>query len=298
VEPSDSDEAEPPAATATAGVPEAGGATPQATASTPPPDASGATPTPAPSPAPPTAGQSSNTSGNTSCAATFAAALVRMALQLVAPAESFADAPPQPPDLTRLGTRLRRAVVNESNVDGYTRDLGALLDAAAASEIADERPDPALHPTYRVMVRAAAWQESCWRQFVLAHGRIRFLESSSHDVGLMQVNRYVWRGFYDVRHLKWDIAYNAGAGSQILARLMIRAAGKAAHAGDPDAFARSSYAAYNGGPDELNRWRRADEPHERRLIDEAFWQKYRALKQGQSLNILKCEAEWGHAPGH
>ena len=298
VEPSDSDEAEPPAATATAGVPEPGGATPQATASTPPPDASGATPTPAPSPAPPTAGQSSNIFCNTSCAATFAAVFVRMALQLVAPAESFADAPPQPPDLKRLGMRLRRAVVNESNVDGYTRDLGALLDAAAASEIADERPDPALHPTYRVMVKAAAWQESCWRQFVLAHGRIRFLESSSHDVGLMQVNRYVWRGFYDVRHLEWDIAYNAGAGSQILARLMIRAAGKAAHAGDPDAFARSSYAAYNGGPDEFNRWRRADEPHERRLIDEAFWQKYRALKQGQSLNILKCEAEWGHAPGH
>jgi hypothetical protein len=294
VEPSDSDEAEPPVATATAGVPEAVGATPQATASTPPPDASGATPTPAPSPAPPTAGQSSNTSCYTSCAATF----VRMALQLVAPAESFADAPPQPPDLKRLGTRLRRAVVNESNVDGYTRDLGALLDAAAAIEIADERPDPALHPTYRVMVRAAAWQESCWRQFVLAHGRIRFLESSSHDVGLMQVNRYVWRGFYDVKHLEWDIAYNAGAGSQILARLMIRAAGKAAHAGDPDAFARSSYAAYNGGPDEFNRWRRADEPHDLRLIDEAFWQKYGALKQGQSLNILKCEAEWGHAPGH
>ena len=298
VEPSDSDEAEPPAATATAGVPEAGGATPQATASTPPPDASGATPTPAPSPAPPTAGQSSNIFCNTSCAATCATVFVRMALQLVAPAESFADAPPQPPDLKRLGMRLRRAVVNESNVDGYTRDLGALLDAAAASEIADERPDPALHPTYRVMVKAAAWQESCWRQFVLAHGRIRFLESSSHDVGLMQVNRYVWRGFYDVRHLEWDIAYNAGAGSQILARLMIRAAGKAAPAGDPDTFARSSYAAYNGGPDEFNRWRRADEPHERRLIDEAFWQKYRALKQGQSLNILKCEAEWGHAPGH
>ena len=298
VEPSDSDEAEPPAATATAGVPEPGGATPQATASTPPPDASGATPTPAPSPAPPTAGQSFNTSCNTSCAATFAAAFVRMALQLVAPAESFADAPPQPPDLKRLGTRLRRAVVNESNVDGYTRDLGALLDAAATGEIADERPDPALHPTYRVMVKAAAWQESCWRQFVLAHRRIRFLESSSHDVGLMQVNRYVWRGFYDVRHLEWDIAYNAGAGSQILARLMIRAAGKAAPAGDPDAFARSSYAAYNGGPDELNRWRRADEPQDLRLIDEAFWQKYRALKQGQSLNILKCEAEWGQAPGH
>jgi hypothetical protein len=189
-------------------------------------------------------------------------------------------------------------VVNQGNVDQYTHDLGALLDAAATSEIADEQPDPALRPTYRVMVRAAAWQESCWRQFVLARGRVRYLESSTHDVGLMQVNRYVWRGFYNIRHLEWDIAYNAGAGSQILARLIIRAAGKTPRGGDFDALARSAYAAYNGGPDKLNRWRRADEPHDKRLIDEAFWQKYRALGEGQSVDILKCEAEWGHAPGH
>jgi hypothetical protein len=200
--------------------------------------------------------------------------------------------------LRQIGVRLRRSVVNEANVDQYTHDLGALLDAAAASEIADERPHSALRPTYRVMVRAAAWQESCWRQFVLARGRVRYLESSTHDIGLMQVNRYVWRGFYDIRHLEWDIAYNAGAGSQILARLMIHAAGKVGRPGDSDALARSAYAAYNGGPDELDRWRRANEPPDKRLIDEAFWQKYQALGQGQSVNILKCEAEWGHAPGH
>jgi hypothetical protein len=219
-------------------------------------------------------------------------------LKLIAPADAFADAPPQPAQLKRLGIRLRRAVVNEANVERYTQDLGALLDAAAASEIADEKPAPALRPTYRVMVRATAWQESCWRQFVLAHGRVRYLESSSHDLGLMQVNRYVWRGFYSIRHLEWDIAYNAGAGSQILARLMIRAAGRAPRARDLDAIARSSYAGYNGGPDESNRWRRADQSPDKRLIDEAFWRKYRALKEGQSLNILKCAAEWSHAPGH
>jgi hypothetical protein len=288
VAPSDSDESEP---TPTPGEPGPGGATPQATA-TPQPGISGTTPTPAPPPASPPAGHSS---------AAFLMRLalrVRLALGLIAPAEAFADPPPQPSKLRQLGIRLRRSVVNERNVERYTRDLGALLDAAAASEIADERPDPALQPTYRVMVKAAAWQESCWRQFVLARGRIRYLESSTHDVGLMQVNRYVWRGFYSVRHLEWDIAYNAGAGSQILARLMIRAIDKAARADGPDTLARSSYAAYNGGPGELNRWRRADEPHDQRLIDEAFWQKYRALKEGQSLNILRCEAEWGHTPGH
>jgi len=223
---------------------------------------------------------------------------MHLALRALAPAEALADALPQPERLRQLGVRLRRSVVNETNVDQYTRDLGALLDAAAASEIDDEQPDPAVQPTYRVVVKAAAWQESCWRQFVIARGRIRYLESSSHDVGLMQVNRIVWRGFYNVRHLEWDIAYNAGAGSQILARLMIRAAGKSRSARESDAIARSTYAAYNGGPDEFDRWRRADEPHDKRLIDEAFWQKYRVLKEGQSLNILKCEAEWGHEPGH
>jgi hypothetical protein len=114
----------------------------------------------------------------------------------------------------------------------------------------------------------------------------------------MQVNRYVWRGFYSIKHLEWDIAYNAGAGSQILARLMIRAAEKTPDTGGLDALARSAYAGYNGGPDKLNRWRRANEPPDQRLIDEAFWQKYRALNEGQPLNILKCEAAWGRTPGH
>ena len=317
VEPSDSDEAEPPVAAATAGTPEAGGATPQATPTSPSPGASGtpstptqvappmsvvpATPSASVSPAEPSAPSPTASPDRSSQVPSGADTLrvsMGVALHLLDPADALADAPPQSTDLKQLGTKLRRAVVNESNVDDYTRDLSALLDATAASEIADEQPDPALQPIYRVLVKAAAWQESCWRQFVLAHGRIRFLESSTHDIGLMQVNRYVWRGFYNIRHLEWDIAYNAGAGGQILARLMIRAARKAEHADDPDVFARSSYAAYNGGPDEFNRWRRADEPDDQRLIDEAFWEKYRALKQGQSLNILKCEAEWGHAPGH
>jgi Transglycosylase SLT domain len=287
VEPSDSAE---PETAATPGASGTSGAAPQATP-VPPPDASGAMPTASPSAtAPP---------DRSSSAASFVriALRIRTALRMMAPAQAFADAPPQPERLKVLGTRLRRSVVTEANVDGYTRDLGELLDTAATGEIADEQPDPALQPAYRVLVKATAWQESCWRQFVLTQGRVRYLESSTHDVGLMQINRHVWRGFYSIRHLEWDIAYNAGAGSQILARLMIRAADKAHHADDLDALARSAYAGYNGGPDELNRWHRENETHDKRLIDDAFWSKYRALKEGQSLNILKCAAEWGHAPG-
>ena len=292
VDPSDSAEPEP---AATPGAPETSGTAPQATPM-PPPDASGATPTPSPSATAPPGRSSSAASLRHMALRIHKASRIRTALRLIAPVQAFADAPPQPERLKVLGTRLRRSVVNEDNVDEYTRDLGDLLDAAATGEIADEQPDPALQPAYRVLVKATAWQESCWRQFVLTQGRVRYLESSTHDVGLMQVNRHVWRGFYNIRHLEWDIAYNAGAGSQILARLMIRAADKA-HGADLDALARSAYAGYNGGPDELNRWRRDDETHDKRLIDDAFWSKYRALKEGQSLNILKCAAEWGHAPG-
>jgi hypothetical protein len=313
VEPSDTDQGEPISTPAAA---TAGNATPQSSA-TPPANISGAPPTPAlvappmsvvpatPS-APPKPSTSpvplpSPSSAGGSGAASIAIAPpanMDIALRLLNPAEAYADEPPQPEELKQLGTRLRRIVVNESNVEQYTHDLGTLLETAATTEIADERPDPPLQPTYRVMVKAAAWQESCWRQFVLAHGRVRYLESSTHDLGLMQVNRYVWRGFYSISHLEWDIAYNAGAGSQILARLMMRAADKSGRAADLDGFARSAYAGYNGGPGELNRWRRADEAGDKRFIDDAFWQKYRALKAGQSLNILKCEAEWGHTPGH
>jgi hypothetical protein len=36
------------------------------------------------------------------------------------------------------------------------------------------------------------------------------------------VNKYVSRGFYNVKQLEWDILYSAGAGAQILIELMQR----------------------------------------------------------------------------
>jgi hypothetical protein len=131
--------------------------------------------------------------------------------------------------------------------------------------------------------------------------RITYLKSSTHDIGLMQVNEYVWRGFYSIARLKWDIAYNAGAGAQILLRRLHDCArfaaghGTAASAED---LARSAYAAYNGGPASCNRWSSAAEPSQSALIDVSFWLKYQALEAGQPLDILQCAAQWDHMPGH
>ena len=129
---------------------------------------------------------------------------------------------------------------------------------------------------YISLVLSTAWQESCWRQFVMVGDRIRWLESATGDIGLMQVNKHVWRGFYDVDRLKWDVLYNAGAGCEILARMMQFAAISQPKF-DPvlisSHLARSTYAGYNGGPAACDRWRRR-EPPALKQVDASFLEKY------------------------
>jgi hypothetical protein len=60
-------------------------------------------------------------------------------------------------------------------------------------------------------------------------------------------------------------------------------------------IARSTYAAYNGGPGAYNRWRRSDESADTRYIDQSFWTKFRAVTAGQLFDILNCAAQWGRS---
>lgn len=122
--------------------------------------------------------------------------------------------------LQALGKRLKRVVVNGDNAQQYRTDMGQLIQLSGLTEYADEGVDGRYRAVYLALVKAVAWQESCWRQFILKNNRVVYLESSTHDLGLMQVNRYVWRGFYSVPRLEWDVLYNSSAGMQILARLM------------------------------------------------------------------------------
>jgi hypothetical protein len=55
----------------------------------------------------------------------------------------------------------------------------------------------------------------------------------------------------------------------------------------------STYAAYNGGPNAYNRWRRPDESADARYIDQSFLTKFRAVNAGQLFDILSCAAQWG-----
>ncbi|MBF6569552.1 MAG: lytic transglycosylase domain-containing protein [Candidatus Binataceae bacterium] len=202
-------------------------------------------------------------------------------------------------ELQSMAKKLKRAVVDSDNARGYRSDMERLIELSGEYQYADENIDPQYRPLYLKLVKAVAWQESCWRQFVRKNNRVVFLESSSHDVGLMQVNKYVWRGFYSIPRLEWDVLYNSNAGMEILARLLTDLKGKpgAARRGKPDELARSIYAAYNGGPNAYRRWRR-HESRETRMIDRSFWQKYQAVLHGQQIDLLSCAAEWGTAAGH
>jgi hypothetical protein len=204
-------------------------------------------------------------------------------------------------EIRTVARRLYRRVPEPASLQDYTADVGQLLDLSASREIDDDYLEAQYGPTTRRLVRSAAWQESCWRQFVRRNKRITYLESSTRDLGLMQVNEYVWRGFYNIPRLKWDIAYNAGAGAQILLRRLRDCARYAAGHGvasSSDDLVRSAYSAYNGGPTACNRWNTVGVPSEKALIDVSFWLKYQALEQGRQLDVLQCAAQWDRSPGH
>jgi Transglycosylase SLT domain len=215
---------------------------------------------------------------------------------LLGPREADAAEEPLVEELRNTAALLYRAVVDENNVARYRGDMGRLLQLAAEHQFGDAAMDPRWHLTYVLLVESAAWQESCWRQFVRAGKRIRWLESSSGDLGVMQVNKHVWRGLLNIERLEWDVLYNADAGAQILLWMMqdVLRRPKIDPVPVEDHVARSAYAAYNGGPDAYKRWR-GHESEKARQIDAMFWTKYQALEEGQTIDILNCAHNWAQS---
>ena len=160
--------------------------------------------------------------------------------------------------------------------------LAALSDKLAAkSKLPEERK-----PLYRQIVFTAAWQESCWRQYIK---RGTPMISSTGDLGLMQVNRNTWRSLYDLKELTGDIEYNGNAGGEILLYYLSRYALRKKEDQQPGGnLARATYSAYNGGPGQLSRYRAAKQNPALRKVDEAFWDKFQAVSSGRELEVQRC----------
>lgn len=190
-----------------------------------------------------------------------------------------------------LGQKLQGWVPRGDDLDAFLRQVDLLLDAIAEAELARGKIEPAFVDVYRALLPATAWQETCWRQFEVRNGRIDTVQSPVGSVGIMQINKHVWRGIYNLDALLGDVSYNARAGNEILVHYLVHYAvrrGEHRKRGNPDDLARATYAVYNGGPAQLARYRSADTRPALRKIDESFYEKFKQVRRLGPEAVKSC----------
>ena len=187
---------------------------------------------------------------------------------------------------------LKGLVPQQENLNDYLELVASLLEEQASAWLAknDSMPDR-LVDRVGPLVRVTAWKESCWRQLVNSNGEPQVLRSPGGAVGMMQINGRVWRKIYDIDRLVNEVDYNVNAGIEILAHYMIDYAirrGEHEQPGGDDNLIKATYAAYNGGPSHLARYRREDTPASLQAIDKEFWKHYTTIKTDQWPDISSC----------
>jgi hypothetical protein len=185
--------------------------------------------------------------------------------------------------------RLNQWVPLAPELNDYLSEVRKLLTQASTAALGKYKLAPQYQPLFRQVVFSAAWQESCWRQFVRKGEKLTPLASATGDVGMMQVNRQTWRGLYDLKGLSGDIEYNSNAGSEILLYYLSRYAIPKKEDKQPGGqLARATYSAYNGGPRALGRYRNANTIPALKKVDEAFWTKFRSVSAGKEMAVKSC----------
>ena len=172
--------------------------------------------------------------------------------------------------------------VPADNIDDYASRVRKVVDDAVAGHLGKKSLTPALAGMFRMLIPALAWQESCFRQFVVKRSKLTYLLSyNQSSVGLMQVNERVWRGIYDQGLLRWDIRYNARAGCEIaelyLHRYILKKASPAVTA-NPESLAKLVYALYNGGPGQYQKYLAREKSGNHYKSDQLFAEKLKWVK--------------------
>lgn len=171
----------------------------------------------------------------------------------------------------------------------YIGRVKTLLEKSADSVIKDKNIPDYVRPMFRYLIPAMAWQESCFRQFVVKNRKLDYLLSyNGSSVGLMQINERVWRGIYNRSLLRWDIAYNARAGCEIAAMYLKKyGLAKGDNLGE-DTLARTVYAIYNGGPSQYKKFLKRLDSDQLFLSDTLFWEKYLWVADGETDKVSIC----------
>ena len=185
---------------------------------------------------------------------------------------------------------LLRWLPSKSDPKAYLTKVWALLDQkadTALKELAGISGD-----NFQLLVRSVAWQESCFRQFVRSNGKLTYMLSyNNSSVGLMQINERIWRGMYEPKRLRWEIAYNSAAGCEIsglyLRRYVLRKMDPQKPF-DEELKARLVYAIYNGGPSQYRKFLKRLEKGRFYLSDKLFLQKYRWARAGDYHEADRC----------
>lgn len=189
---------------------------------------------------------------------------------------------------------LRGRVPQLSDLDDYLELVSLLLAAEAQRRKGGgSRLPPVFRHMIDPMIRATAWKESCWRQYVGSPGNPRVITSPAGALGMMQINARVWRGLYDVDRLADDVAYNLAAGADILDYYFVDYALRREEHLQPGGInnlVRATYAAYNGGPGHLNRYRRDQVSASLRAIDRDFWHHYEVMRRDKWPDVASCYA--------
>lgn len=196
--------------------------------------------------------------------------------------------------LAEMGRRMDRWVPSTPELEEYGALVGQLLRQAALARIrsADIPPDYAEMFTH--LVSATALIESCWRQFDRRGDKVVFVQSKAGSLGMMQINQHVWRGFYTIDRLKWDVVYNIEAGTEILMRYFKDKGLKVAKSsGKPAYAARAAYCAYNAGPRAARRFINPKATSRERMVDNRLWGYYRDIAAGGGVDLHTCSVRAG-----
>ena len=178
------------------------------------------------------------------------------------------------------------------NLAEYMERVKAVLAAGSAAILSRGEIPQHFHGMFKRLIPALAWQESCFRQFVVKNNKLTYLLSyNQSSVGIMQVNERVWRGMYSRDRLRWDIRYNILAGCEIADLYLQKYVLKQSvwkKGADVDLLSRVVYAMYNGGPGQYKKFLAREQDGNHYQSDLLFFEKLQWIGKGEWERIEDC----------